>query len=99
MATSFKDLKLEEEETGFIGDKLSMKRIFNKEIWVHAFKIMPSTKKDGTKCLWMQISMNDIKYVVFTGSGILQSQIQKIATEAFPIITTIIDDNGKYRFT
>ena len=101
MATSFKDLNIEidEEGNGLKGDKISIKRVFNREIKVHEYKIKDSKIKVGEKCLWLQISINEIMYVMFTGSGIMQRQIQKVAPDDFPIITTIIDDNGKYRFT
>lgn len=95
----FKDLNIQPSDTqSFTGDKVKMHKVLNREIVVHAFKIEPSKFNTG-KCLHIQISLNDTKHVVFTGSNFLMEMIEKIPKDAFPFKTTIIEDNERFKFT
>ena len=87
---------------GFDGDKIKMSKILNREIIVHDFRLEDSKvfKDKGTgKCLHLQISFSNVKYVVFTSSGGLIEAIQQIPSEGFPFSTTIIEDNDRFKFT
>lgn len=96
----FKDLGIEPPAQGFTGDKIRMDRILNREIIVHDFKIENSKYEKGNgKCLYMQIQLNNVKHVVFTGSTSLMETIQKVPKSAFPFKTTIIKDNERFEFT
>lgn len=98
----FSQFGIEIEENGFVGDKIKMYKIVNKEIVIHDFKIEDSKiyKDRGTcKCLHMQISFNNEKHVVFTSSSGLIDAIQKVPKDGFPFTTTIIQENERLRFT
>lgn len=98
----FSDLGITAESKAFTGDKIKIERVLNREIVIHEFKIEPS-KLDGNKgngfCLYLQISIGDIKYLIMTGSGYLQEMIKKVPQDKFPITTTIVKDNERYIFT
>ncbi len=99
MPTKFSDLGITAKTKAFVGTKMPIDRILNTEIMVHAFRIEPSKKVEGTTCLYLQISLNGIKHVTFTGSKILQQMIQEVSSEKFPITTTIVKDDRALSFT
>jgi hypothetical protein len=79
-----------------------MSKILNREIVVHAFKIEDSKvfkEKGSGKCLQLQISFNNEKYVVFTGASGLIEVIQQIPANGFPFTTTIAQENERFIFT
>lgn len=96
---AFKDFNIKPEINAFVGDKIKMDRVINAPITVHAFKIEDSTVKQGTKRLTLQIEKNGMKHVIFSGSKVLQQQIQKVPKDKFPFTTTIIKDNEHLEFT
>lgn len=83
----------------FTGDKIKMDRVLNREIIVHDFKIEDSTVKLGTKCLWLQIELENRKHVMFTGAKGLIQMIQQVPRENLPFKTTIIKENESPQFT
>lgn len=95
----FKDFGVKPDIKNFIGDKIPVKRIINVPIIVHDYKIDPSTQKEGTECLTLQIEKSGEKRVVFTGSTVLIQMIRKIPKEKFPSETTIKNDSEYYEFT
>ena len=97
----FKDLGITTEIKGFTGEKIKMSRVLNKEITVFYFDIKPSKypEKGNGKCLYLQIEMNNTKFIVFTGSTVLQEMILKVPQEKLPFITTIIEENERFQFT
>lgn len=96
---SFKDFNIKVTTIAFIGDKIQMDRIINREITVTDFRIEDSIKKQGTKFLTMQIKVNDVSHVIFTGSRYLMDQINQVPKSEFPFTTTIVKDNGRYEFS
>jgi len=87
---------------GFEGDKIKMSKILNREIIVYDFRLEESKifKERGTcKCLHLQISLNDEKHIVFTSSSGLIEAIKQVPGNEFPFITTIIEENDRYKFT
>lgn len=94
---TFKELGIQTETKSFIGDKIKIDRILNREIAVFDYKIEDSKYTD--KCLFLQIELNGNKHVVFTGSKVLIDTIQKIPREAFPFKTTIVRENEHFEFT
>jgi hypothetical protein len=99
---SFSQFNIKSETKSFEGDKIKMSKILNREIVVHTYKIEDSKvfKERGTgKCLYLQISFDNVKHVVFTGSSGLLEVIQQIPEKDFPFTTTIIEENEKYKFT
>ena len=96
----FKDLGIQTEVKGFVGDKIKISKILNKNIIVDAFKISDSKFEKGNgKCLQMQITIGQTKHVVFTGSIGLMESLQKVPAGSFPFETIIVEDNDRYSFT
>lgn len=96
----FKDLGIKTELHSFTGDKIKIERILNRKIVVHEFKIENSKFAGGsTKCLHLQISIGDVKHVVFTGSTVLMDMIQKVDKADFPFETMIVKENERFEFT
>lgn len=99
---SFSQFNVAIKNKGFVGDKIKMIKILNREIVVHAYKIDDSKafkEKGNGKYLCLQISFNNEKHIVFTAAGGLQEVIQQIPETGFPFTTTIIEEDERYIFT
>jgi len=99
---SFSQFNIATASKNFEGDKIKMSKILNREIVVHAFKIEESKvfKDRGSgKCLHLQISFNNEKHIVFTGSSGLIEVIEQVPASGFPFTTTIKEENERYLFT
>lgn len=88
----------------FVGEKIRIAKILGKEIVVHDHKIEESKvqkyrERGADKCLHIQISINDVKHILFTSSGSLIEQIQMVPETGFPFTTIIIEDNRRFIFT
>lgn len=96
----FSELGVTAKPKCFIGEKIKVSKILNKEITVIDYKIMDS-KFEGKsgKCLHLQIEINNEKHIVFTGSTILMDMIQEVSKDNFPFITTIVNTNEYLEFT
>ncbi len=95
----FKDLGIPPHEDGFIGEKIEVKRILNKSVTVHKFKVNPSKHNTG-RCATVQLTVDGNSRVMFTGSNYLIDDLEKVKKEDLPFITTIIsDDNSRLIFT
>jgi hypothetical protein len=97
----FSDLGIKTTTKGFEGDKIKISKILNKEIVVHDFKIEDSkifTDRGTCKCLHLQISIADVKHVLFTSSGGLIEAIEQVPRNEFPFSATIIEDNDRFKF-
>jgi hypothetical protein len=98
----FNEFNIKFTSRAFEGDKIKVSRILNKEITVHDYKIEDSKvfKDRGTgKCLYLQISLNNEKHVVFTGASALIEMIQQVPKEGFPFLSTIVQENERYKFS
>jgi len=98
---SFDQFNIKITSQSFVGDKIKMSKILNREIVVHHFKIEDSKcfKGSSSKCLKLQISFKDENHIVFTSSSGLREMIQQIPEDGFPFTTTIIVENERYLFT
>lgn len=98
---SFKDLGIKVETQGFLGEKIEIYHVLNKEIIINKYKIEPSKylDKGNGKRLTLQITHEEKDRVIFTGSIILMDLITKVKKEDFPFKTTIIKENKSYQFT
>jgi len=99
---NFSQFNIKSTTKGFEGDKIKMSKILNREIVVHHFKIEDSKvfKDRGSgKCLHLQISFNNEKHILFTGSSGLIETIQQVPEIGFPFTTTIIEENDRFSFT
>jgi hypothetical protein len=97
MTTKFSDLGIKTVTSHFIGDKIKISKVLNREIKVLDYTVKPSNFKGN--CLQIQIELNGTKHVVFTGSTILIDTIEKIPKSAFPFLTTIVEESEHYEFT
>lgn len=97
----FKDLGITPVTKIFTGEKIPMLEIINREIVVCDYKIEDSkyAKIGDGKCLHMQIIIDEVKRVVFTGSVVLMDLIQKVPENELPFITTIVKQNKRFVFT
>jgi hypothetical protein len=97
---NFKDFKIAAAVAGFVGTKIQMNRILNVPVTIIDYRIEES-KYPGKfeKCLWMQISVDQSKHVVFSGSKFLIGAIQQIPKTECPFLTTIVRDNDRFQFT
>jgi len=101
---SFSQFKISVNSKTFVGDKIKTNQILNQEIIVLDFKIedskVDSYKKRGAeKCLYLQISIKDVKFVVFTSSGSLMEMILQVDPKDFPFTTRIIEKDRRFLFT
>lgn len=99
---SFSQFNIATASKNFEGEKIKMSKILNREIVVHAFKIEDSKvfKERGSgKCLHLQISINNEKHIVFTGSSGLIEVIEQVPATGFPFTTTIKEENERFLFT
>lgn len=97
---NFAELGVRVETTTFIGEKISINRLLNRQIIVEDFKVEPSKFEKGSgKCLHLQIKIDGGHKVVFTGSGNLIKQAELIPKDKLPFTTTIISDNNRLEFT
>lgn len=96
----FSDLNIKPVHKGFVGDKIKINRILNKDIVVQDFKIEESKfpKNKSGKCLYLQIEVDNEKRVLFTGSDFLIDTIQKVPQEALPFLCQIVKENEHFEF-
>ncbi len=101
MSTKFKDLNIKPTISHFVGEKLKMTKILNKEIKILGYKIKPSKFENAKNkdCLYLQIEFEGQKRIVFTSGVILINMLDQIPKENFPIDTTISNENDCYELT
>ena len=73
-------------EEKFIGEKIKISKVLNKEI-----------EKDGFY-IQMQIEVDDERKVLFTNSSVLKDQLEKYK-DNLPFITTIIQPKKYFSFS
>lgn len=77
---------------GYVGDKIDVKKILNKVVIVHKFKLEPSKKKTGDFAT-LQLTVDGNKRILWTQSRFLIEMLKNIKLEDFPISTTIVSDD------
>lgn len=94
---NFADLNIVVENTSFIGEKIKISKVLNREIIVLDYKIDESKypKNKSGKVLTLQIKVDNEQRIIFTGSDYLISQIQQVTKEDFPFATKI-EKNGEH---
>lgn len=96
----FKDFGIKPKLQCFVGDKIKMNKVLNREIIIHDYRIEDSKYgTGGTKCLFLQIEVNETKHVMFTGSKSLIEMIEQVPKAHFPFKTIIITENDRPEFT
>lgn len=98
MPKRFSEFKIKSRlPEAFVGDKIKIERLFNREITVTRFKIEPSTAKLGTERLCLEILVKEEKHILFTGSLSMMDSIKQVPE--FPFITTIVKEDERFIFT
>ena len=85
----------------FIGDKIKITKVLNKEVELHDFKIVDSKfEKEGvrSKCLYLQVRISEELFVIFSGSKNLIEMIEQLPREDLPILVTIIKNGEQLEF-
>ncbi len=82
----------------FDGDKVKINDLINKKIIIRDFKIESSKQNIDCNYLTLQIEMDGIIYICFTGSKILMEQMEAYKLE-IPFITTILKIHRYYTFS
>jgi len=82
----------------FIGDKIAIESILDKEIIVEFFEIKPSKKVMDGDCLHLQIKFEDKYRVVFTSSAFLMDPLKQLAENDFPFKAKIKRVNKHFEF-
>lgn len=95
---NFSDFEIPAVDRGFVGNKIKVHKIFEKQIVVIQYKIEPS-KFSGDR-LVLQIEYEGEKRIVFSGSRNLQDTIKKVPVSGFPFTTVIKESlDGTHAFT
>lgn len=94
----FSDLKIQTLKK-FIGDKIKIAKILNREIVVKDFKIEQSKFEGKGSCLKMQFELDGEVHILFTGSKMLMDTIIMVPEESFPFKTTIVKEGEYFVFT
>lgn len=97
--SNFKDFNIKPKVTNFVGDKIKIDRILNREILVTNYKILPSTKKENTMFLTLEFKVSGNNHILFSGSTILMQMIEDVHKSNFPFTTTIVRENEHFEFT
>ncbi len=98
----FKDFAIKRNSNPqFIGDKISINQILNREITVEYYRIVDSKFTDNgiRKRLDLQIIFKDKKRIVFTSALNLIDEIAQVPQDSFPFTATIIEENDRFQFT
>jgi hypothetical protein len=96
----FKDLGIETHSNNFIGDKIKISKVLNREIVITNFRIEQSKypKNKSGKCLHLQIDLGNEKKIIFTGSDVLIKTIEQVKLEDLPIACQIIQEGEHFEF-
>lgn len=101
---NFSDLNIIIKTDKFVGEKIKIKKILEKEIIVHDFKINDSKiykSGDGNykECLCLQLEINNEKHILFSSATTLIDAIKMVNKSDFPFKTIISENNEHYMFT
>lgn len=91
----FSEMDIKITHNGYLGEKIKISKVFNKEIEIHSFKEEPS-KKNESILLTIQIKFENELRVIFCGSQMLHRILKLVPVEDFPFIATIVNDNNGY---
>ncbi|TDE53785.1 hypothetical protein [Flavobacterium sp. GT3P67] len=92
---NFKDFDIKPEITNFVGEKIKINNLLDKEIIVVDFRVLPSNYEGKGDRLDIQIEYRDEPRVIFTGGKYLRQTIEKVPKDKFPFKTKI-KKNGEY---
>lgn len=93
----FKEFNIDSCIGSFIGAKISINDILNKDISIHKYDVGDSKFK-GKKLITIQIKIEDEYRVIFTSSINLEKTIEAVPKDCFPFKTSITKNGGTYAF-
>jgi len=93
----FSDLNISLNPHGYVGEKIKIAKLFNREIEIHNFKTEPS-KKNESILLTIQIKVDNDFRVIFCGSRRLAAILEAVPSDSFPFLTQIVNENLGYSF-
>lgn len=87
-----------EEPAALEGDKVPIDSVLNKELIVTGYRIGKTKYCRGGNehCLTMEVVIEGVKHVIFTGSVVLTEQVTKYAN-MMPFVASIVKINKYYR--
>jgi len=94
----FSELGIDIKNDSFVGDKIKIDKVINREIVILDFKVQESKINEGKKFLSLQIELSGEKKVIFTGAKLLIQAITQIDKSNLPVSTTIVSENQMYQF-
>ncbi len=96
----FSDLGITPTHKRLVGDKIKISKILNREILVKDYRLEESKydKNKSGKCLFLQIEMDGVRHVVFTGSDVLIDMIEQVPKEKFPFLASIVKEGECFEF-
>jgi len=97
----FGELGITAPKKGFVGNKIKMGKILNKEVKILSYAIEPSNFKDKAEGerLALQLEVDGEKRIAWSGSSYLKEMIQKVPESNFPFLTTIKEVDEHHEFT
>jgi hypothetical protein len=96
----FKDFGIKTDMSTYVGDKIKMSKVLNREITVLKYKIEESKfGVQGTQRMCLQIELAGVRHIIFTNSRVLRDMIERVPQEGFPFTTIIIENNERFEFT
>ncbi len=87
-----------EKVSSFVGDKKKIEDILDQNILIIDFKIKPSKQRQNTFYTTIQFQIDNIKYIIFTGSKVLTDQLEKYK-DKLPFNTIIKKIDKYYTFS
>ena len=93
----FSDLGIVSTLNQFVGDKIRISKILNREIIVEKYLIGDSKFKN--QVVKIQINLDGESRIVFTGSKVLIDVLDQVPKDKFPFKTTIIQNGESFQFT
>ncbi|MBS4057749.1 MAG: hypothetical protein KGZ82_10575 [Bacteroidales bacterium] len=98
---SFKDFGIKPTKQHFVGDKIKIVKVLNKQIVVSNYKIEASKypKNKSGNVMTLQVIIDGVSSIIFTGSDFLMDQIAQVPESDMPFTTTIVKNGEHFEFS
>lgn len=83
------------------GRKIPIMDVLNVNVIVRGFRVANSKfpRANNDRCVYMQIEVDGVSRVLFTGSGIILSQLEQIPENGFPFKAKIIRSGQSFQLS
>lgn len=97
----FSELDIETPILPFVGDKIKISKLLNKDIVVLNYRIGDSKYNDkaSNNVLTLHIQFEGESRILFTGSTVLMNQLRSTKPEHFPFSAIIVKEGEYYKLT